>query len=153
GALLDGPARPQGPLSVREVNLARMWTEAKELWKYRALLFSMVSRELAVRYKNSVLGFLWSMLNPLATVIVLTIVFKYIANNPIPNYTAYVLAAYLPYMFFQMAIMDAAQSVLNSMGLIKKIYFPREILPLSSIIANFIHFLLAMAVFFAYLLA
>lgn len=133
--------------------MGSMWAETKELWKYRSLLFSMVQRDLAVRYKNSFLGFVWSMINPLLTVLVLTFVFKYINKNGVPNFSAYVLAAYLPYMFFQMAIMDSAQSILNSTQLLKKIYFPREILPLTSIIANFIHFLLALVVFFVYLLA
>lgn len=113
----------------------------------------MVLRDLSVRYKNSFLGFLWSMLNPLSTVLVLTFVFKYLQHNKVPNFSAYILAAYLPYMFFQMAIMDSAQSILGNISLIKKIYFPREILPLSSIISNFIHFILALGVFFAYLLA
>ena len=129
-----------------------MWAEVKELWKFRSLLFSMVQRDLSVRYKNSFLGFIWSMINPLLTVLVLTFVFKYIGHNNIPNYSAYILAAYLPYMFFQMAIMDSAQSVLGNLQLMKKIYFPREIFPLASIISNFIHFLLALLVFFVYLL-
>jgi lipopolysaccharide transport system permease protein len=130
-----------------------VWAEAKELWNYRSLLFSMVQRELTVRYKNSFLGFFWSMINPLLTVVVLTFVFKVIQKNNTPNFSAYILAAYLPYMFFQMAIMDSAQSILGSLGLLKKIYFPREILPLASIISNYVHFLLALAVFFVYLLA
>jgi len=129
-----------------------VWAEAKELWNYRMLLFSMVDRELKIRYKNSFLGFFWSMINPLITVTVLTVVFKYLARNEVPNYSAYILAAYLPYMFFQMAIMDSAQSVLSNLSLIKKIYFPREILPLAAVVGNFIHFLLAMVVFFVYLL-
>jgi len=130
-----------------------VWAEVKELWKYRSLLFSMVQRDLSVRYKNSFLGFIWSMINPLLTVLVLTFVFKFISKNPIPNFSAYVLAAYLPYMFFQMAIMDSAQSVLSNVQLMKKIYFPREIFPLATVISNFIHFLLALVVFFVYLLA
>jgi ABC-type polysaccharide/polyol phosphate export permease len=130
-----------------------VWGEVKELWKYRGLLWSMVRRELTVRYKNSFLGFFWSMINPLLTVLVLTFVFKVIQKNHTPNFSAYVLAAYLPYMFFQQAIMDSAQSILSSLSLIKKIYFPREIIPLASIIANYIHFCLALVVFFIYLFA
>lgn len=111
----------------------------------------MVSRELKIRYKNSFFGFLWSMFNPLLTVAVLTFVFKYLNGNDTPNYSAYVLAAYLPYMFFQQAILDSAQSVLGNMNILKKIYFPREILPLSIILSNFVHLLLALLVFFGYL--
>lgn len=132
--------------------IAAMLAELKELWKFRELLFSSISRELKVRYKNSVLGFMWSLINPLLTVLVMTLVFKVFLGLSVRNYTAYILAAYLPYLFFQSALMDAAQSVNGSLGLIKKIYFPREIIPLSIIIANFVHFAMAIGVFFLFLL-
>lgn len=129
-----------------------MLSELKELWRFRELLVSLVERELRIRYKNSYLGFLWSLLNPLVTVAVMTIVFKYILESGTGSLSVYILAAYLPFMFFQLALMDSAQSVIVALPLVKKIYFPREILPLASICANFIHFLLALLVFFGYLL-
>lgn len=130
-----------------------MREELRELWKYRELLLTVVLRELRIRYKNSYLGFFWSILNPLVTVMVMTIVFKYVMGQQVQNYSAYVLAAYLPYMFFQLSLLDSAQCVVSQIQLLKKIYFPREILPIGSVLANFIHFLLAMAVFFVYLVA
>lgn len=130
-----------------------MVAELKELWRFRELLWTMVEREIRIRYKNSVGGFLWSLINPLVTVLVMTVVFKYLVGNQTENFAAYILAAYLPYMFFQFAVMDAAQSILVSLPLLRKIYFPREILPLAIILSNFIHFVLALVVFFAYLLA
>ncbi|MHB8635325.1 MAG: ABC transporter permease [Fimbriimonadaceae bacterium] len=129
-----------------------MLGELRELWKFREMLVTMVQREMKIRYKNSVVGFFWSLLNPLITVAVMTLVFKYVQNNSTPNLGAYVLVAYLPYMFFQLCLLDSAQSVLNGLDLAKKIYFPREILPLTMIVSNLIHFLLALAVFFCYLL-
>lgn len=129
-----------------------MKAELKELWRFRELLFAMVERELRIRYKNSALGFFWSLLNPLITVLVMTVVFKYVMNNDTPNFSAYILAAYLPYLFFQLTLLDASQSVLVALPVVKKVYFPREILPLASVFSNFIHFLLAILVFFAYLL-
>jgi ABC-type polysaccharide/polyol phosphate export permease len=90
-------------------------------------------------------------MNPLITVVVMTLVFQNFLGNNTKNLSAYILAAYLPYMFFQLCLLDAAQTVISNVGLIKKIYFPREILPLASVISNFIHFLLALLVFFAYL--
>ncbi len=129
-----------------------MLGELRELWKFREMLVTMVQREMKIRYKNSVVGFFWSLLNPLITVAVMTVVFKYFQSNSTANLGAYVLAAYLPYMFFQLCLLDSAQSVLNGLGLAKKIYFPREILPLTMIVSNLIHFLLALAVFFVYLL-
>jgi ABC-type polysaccharide/polyol phosphate export permease len=128
-----------------------MKDELKELWRYRQLLISMVRRELRIRYKNSIFGFMWSFINPLITVLVMTFVFKYVYQNTQPNWSAYVLSAYLPYTFFQMALMDSSQSVIASLPLIKKIYFPREILPLAYVFANFIHLVLAMCMFFCYL--
>lgn len=129
-----------------------MLGELKELWRFRELLFSMVQRDLKIRYKNSFLGFVWSLLNPLITVLVMTAVFKLFMRNGTPNLGAYVLAAYLPYMFFQLAVMDSAQTILGNIQLIKKIYFPREILPLSSVISNFVHLLLALLIFFGYMI-
>ncbi len=128
-----------------------MLAELKELWRFRELLFSMVERELRIRYKNSFLGFFWSLLNPLFTVLVLTVVFKNFIGVTTPNLSAYILAAYLPFLFFQMAVLDSSQSILANVQLIKKIYFPREILPLAQVAANFVHLLLALLVFFVYL--
>lgn len=130
-----------------------MRAELKELWKFRELLWAMVERELRIRYKNSFLGFFWSLVNPLMTVVVMTLVFKFFLRNETQNYAPYVLSAYLPFMFFNLAVMDSAQSVIASLPVVKKVYFPREILPLSSVLANFIHFMLALVVFFAYLTA
>ena len=130
-----------------------MFSEIRELYKYRDLLVQLVVRDLKVRYKNSVLGFFWSLINPLVLVATITIIVKYVMLRvDIPNYSAYVLVAYLPWMFFQMSLMDASQSVLAHHDLLKKVYFPREVLPLSMVIANLIHFLLALVVFFIYLL-
>jgi lipopolysaccharide transport system permease protein len=130
-----------------------MGAELRELWKFRELLYSLIERELKIRYKNSFLGFFWSLINPLLTVLVMTVVFKVIMRNPTPNFSSYILAAYLPYMFFQLALMDSAQSVLTGLPIVKKVYFPREVLPLSSIASNFVHLILALVVFFFYQLS
>lgn len=129
-----------------------MLKELKELWAYRELLWTMVEREIRIRYKNSFLGFLWSLINPLVTVAVMTFVFTKILRNDTPSFSAYVLAAYLPFTAFQFALLDSSQSVLGSLPIIRKVYFPREIMPLASVISNFIHFLLSLGVFFLFLL-
>ncbi|MBL8064652.1 MAG: ABC transporter permease [Chthonomonadaceae bacterium] len=128
-----------------------MIDDVKELWRFRELLWAMVERELRIRYKNSLLGFFWSLINPLMTVLVMTVVFKFFLQNQTENYAPYVLSAYLPFLFFNMAVMDSSQSVLAALPIVKKVYFPREILPISSVLANFIHYLLALVVFFFYL--
>lgn len=130
-----------------------MLKDVRELWRFRELLFSLVERELRIRYKNSFLGFFWSLLNPLIVVLVMTLVFRNYLRHDVPNLSAYILAAYLPFVFFQMSLMDSAQSVLAALPIIKKVYFPREVLPLAMILSNFVHLLLALVVFFAYLVA
>jgi ABC-type polysaccharide/polyol phosphate export permease len=124
----------------------------RELWRFRELLWAMTERELRIRYKNSALGFFWSLLNPLVTIAVMTVVFKTFLRNQSDGYSAHVLAAYLPYMFVNLSILDSSQSVIAAMPMVKKVYFPREILPLSTLLANLVHFVLALGVFFLYLL-
>lgn len=129
-----------------------MISEIRELFEYRDLVKQLVIRDLKVRYKNSFLGFFWSLATPLVLVATITVVVKFVMGMPIPNYSAYLLAAYLPWMFFQISLMDASQAVLVHHDLVKKIYFPREVLPISIVISNLIHFTLALGVFFIYLI-
>lgn len=137
----------------RPAQPTNMIDELKELFKYRDLLKQLVVRDLKVRYRNSVLGFFWSLANPLLQVATMTIVIKYVMRLDIRNYSAYLLVGYLPWMFFQMALLDSSQVVLMHRDLLRKVYFPREVLPLSVVIANLIHYILALFVFFSYLLA
>ena len=129
-----------------------MLTDLKELLKYKELIRQLVLRDLKVRYKNSVLGFFWSLANPLVLVATMTVVMKIIMRIDIPNYSAYLLVGYLPWIFFQMTLLDSSQVVLAHRDVLKKIYFPREVLPISTVIANLIHFCLALSVFFAYII-
>ena len=129
-----------------------MLKEFAELVRYRELLLNLVVRDLKVRYKNSVMGFFWSLLNPLLQVATITIVFKFIMDVRIPNLSAYLLCAFLPWTFFQMSVLDASSSVLFHRDLVKKTYFPREILPASIVLSNLVHFILALGVVFIYLL-
>src|SRR5688500_158756 len=106
------PRRQQGSLRILQRlrrakgRIGTMLGELTELWRFRELLFTMVQRDLKIRYKNSALGFLWSLLNPLITVLVMTLVFKNYVGIETRNLSAYVLAAYLPFMFFQLCLMD-----------------------------------------------
>lgn len=136
------------PYTVTSIMIA----DLRELYRYRDLVVQLVIRDLKVRYKNSMLGFFWSLLNPLVQVAVITIVIKVILRVTVPNYSAYVLAGFLPWMFFQMSLLDASDSVLKHHDLLKKVYFPREVLPVSLVLSNLIHLVLAFVVFFIYLL-
>ncbi len=129
-----------------------MLDQIRELYGYRDLVRQLVVRDLKVRYKNSVLGFFWSLLNPLVQVATITLVVKYVLRLDMPNYSAYLLVAYLPWVFFQMALLDSSQILIHHRDLLRKVYFPREVLPLSAVISNLIHFLLALGVFFVYLI-
>lgn len=129
-----------------------MIDELKELWRFRELLWQLVRRDLKVRYKNSRFGFLWSIAPPLMQVACITFVFKYAGfASRFPSYSAYVLVAIIPWTFFQTAILDASQSIIHMYGVIKKVYLPREVVPLAATISNFIHFVLSWLVFFVYL--
>ena len=117
----------------------------QELVQYRELVRNLVVRDLKVRYRNSVLGFLWSLVNPLLTMAVFTVVFTVLAGESgIPNYPLFVLCAVLPWNLFSSSVMGAVVSIVGNAHLINKIYFPREILPLSTVLANLVNFLLAL---------
>ena len=126
--------------------------ELAELWRFRGLLWQLVRRDLKVRYKNSRLGFLWSIAPPLMQVAVITFAFRHATNfaAKFPSYSAFVLVAMIPWTYFQTAVQDSCQSILMMYTVIKKVYLPREIIPLSSTISNFIHFLLSWLVFVLY---
>lgn len=126
-----------------------MIVKIRELWSYRELIENLVVRDLKVRYKHSVLGFVWSLLNPLLLMLVFTLVFTLMLPNvTIPKFPVFVLCALLPWNFFHAAIMGALNSIVQSGHLIKKVYFPREILPISTVLSNFVNFLLALPVLF-----
>ncbi len=119
----------------------------RELWRYRELLLQLVRRELKVRYKNSVLGFLWSIIPPLLQVLVVTF-FLGALRTGAPNSGAYMLCGVIPWTFISTATLDSSQSLLINFPIIKKVYLPREVIPLSIVISNCIHFMLGWAVFF-----
>lgn len=120
----------------------------RDLLTYGDLLRNLVVRDLKVRYRDSVLGFGWSLLNPLLMMGVFTLVFQVLANtDPIERYPFFLLSALVPWLFTQHAVTSAMRSVTSNAQLIKKVYFPRELLPISAILASFINFMLAYAVF------
>jgi len=109
----------------------------------------LVVRNLKVRYKNSALGFFWSFLNPLTQVIVMTIAFRYIMGSQIENYSVHLFTVLLPWQFFAQAVSDGSVSVAENIPLMKKFPFPRIVLPMSTIISNFVHLVLGLTVLVA----
>ncbi len=133
------------------MNLA---TRVRELWACRELVYNLVVRDLKVRYKNSALGILWSLLNPLLMMLVFTFVFGVIyAENPQPAYPAFILSGILAWNLFSTSVQGATRSIVGNAHLIKKVYFPREILPLSIVLANLVNYLLGLPIYFALALA
>jgi ABC-type polysaccharide/polyol phosphate export permease len=130
-----------------------LFHEAREAWRYRELFHNLVQRELDVRYKNSKLGIAWSLANPIVRAVILWAVFYFVFNSKVDNYAAYVLAAFFPWTYFLTGVLDAGDSVSKQLGLVRKVYFPRELLPLATTVANLRHFLLSLGVVLVPLLA
>jgi len=120
---------------------------ARDLWRYRGLVMSLVSRDLKLKYRGSVLGFLWSMLNPLVMVAVYTFAFKVILRNTTPGFVPHLLLGLLTWTFFASSAAMSNLAIVDSGGLIKSVYFPRLILPLASVFFNLTQYLLTLVVF------
>ena len=130
--------------------------EIKAVYKWRELLWQMVAREVKARYKQSVLGYFWVILNPLAQMLVMSFAFSLILRIPTNStgnipYSIFLFVALLPWNLFTNSISSAASSLVNSGGLITKIYFPRTILVLSTISAKIIDFIFALSILIIYM--
>lgn len=125
-----------------------------ELLQYRELLKNLVIRDLKVRYKNSVLGVLWSLLNPLLMTVVFTVVFTILVpgDQEIKHFPVFFMCGFLPWSFFATTVSGATGSIVGHSSLIKKVYFPREILPIAEVMSNLVNFLIALLVLFAMIL-
>lgn len=124
----------------------------RDLVRYREFVRNLVIRDLKVRYRNSVLGFIWSLLNPLLMMTVYTVVFSVLLRNDIPNFPLFVLVGLLPWNFAVTSVVGSVTSVVGNSHLIKKVYFPRAVLPLSVVLSNLVNFVLALPVLFGLML-
>lgn len=130
-----------------------MISKLRELFSYRELIENLVMRDLKVRYRSSVLGFFWSWLNPLLLMTVFTVVFTVMVPNlAIPKFPVFVLCALLPWNFFSAAVTSAINSIVHNAHLTKKVYFPREILPIATVLSNLANFLLSLPVLFLFVI-
>ena len=123
----------------------------KNLYNYRQMIFSLTHRELRGRYKGSVLGFLWTFLNPLLQMFVYTFVFSIIMRSDIEKYYLFLFVALIPWIFFSSCLTSGCGCILASGDMVKKIYFPREVLPLSFVTTAFVNMLYCFIVVFAVL--
>ena len=123
-----------------------------ELYGYKNLLEEFLVRDLKLKYQGSALGFLWSLFNPLLMVLVYTIAFKLVIRIKVDNFAFFLLSALLPWTFIASSLSAALSSVVDNGGLVKKIYFPREILPLSTVLFQLVQLLLSYLVLLPFLL-
>lgn len=124
----------------------------RNLYNYRELLKTSIKKEIRGKYKGSFLGVLWSFVNPLLSVLVYAIVFPYILKNTQKNYVVFLIIGILPWTFFTSVINQGTTTILQNGGIIKKVYFPREILPISVAISGLINFLISCCIIFIFLI-
>jgi lipopolysaccharide transport system permease protein len=120
-----------------------------DLWRYRELFQVLAWRDLAVRYKQTVIGVAWAVIRPLLTMIVFTVVFGRIAKLPSDGAVPYplmVFAGMLPWTFFSTGLSEASNSLVNNASLISKVYFPRLIVPTATIVVAFVDFLITFSI-------
>ena len=123
-----------------------------ELIKYRYLLFNLIRRDLKIKYRDSILGVVWSLLSPLLMMLVFSLIFaNLIPREDIRHYAVFFLVGLLPWHFFTGSMLSGTSSVTGSSSLIKKVYFPRELLPTSAIFANLVNFIIAFGVLVVFL--
>ncbi len=120
----------------------------KELYHYREMMNSLIRRDLRGRYKGSVLGFLWTFLNPLLQLGVYTLVFSVIMRNGISDYYMFLFVALVPWMFFSTVLTGGAACILNQKNMVQKIYFPRQVLPIAFVTSQFINMLFSFLIIF-----
>lgn len=116
----------------------------EKLMKYKPLLGRLVERDLKVKYRRSVLGYLWSLLNPLLMMVVMSAVFSYMFRYDIPNYPIYLITGQIIFTFFSEATTMAMDSVIGNASLIKKVYVPKYIFPISRVLSSFVTLLFSL---------
>src|ERR1700716_4041069 len=131
-----------------------MFHNLARLVRYRGLIQSLVSRELKARYRGSVLGFVWSFVNPLLLLLIYSFVFTTVMPNNVEGvqpYALFMFCGILPWNWFSTSLSDASGSLIAGGNLIKKVLFPAEVLPLVSVLTNMVHFFLGLPILIAFL--
>lgn len=123
-----------------------------EIWKFRSLISALVTRHMKARYRGSLLGFVWSFLNPLCLLAVYSFVFLYYMRfDSIENYTLFLFTGLLPWLWFSGGLLEAVSTISGGGNLITKSLFPAHVLPTVSVITNLLHYLLALPVLFVFM--
>ncbi|BAZ68236.1 MAG: ABC transporter permease [Pelatocladus maniniholoensis HA4357-MV3] len=117
----------------------------QDIWRYRELLYFLAWRDILVRYKQTAIGIAWALIRPFLTMVVFTVVFGNLAKLPSEGapYPILVFAAMLPWQFFANALSESSNSLINNANLVSKVYFPRLIVPISSVVVSFVDFMIS----------
>ena len=108
----------------------------KEIYDYREMIFSLVKKDLRGRYKGSILGFMWTFINPLLQLVIYTLVFSIIMRAGYEQYYLFLFVALIPWLFFQSCVQDGSTSILREKDMVKKIYFPRAVMPIATVTSD-----------------
>lgn len=130
----------------------RIFEEAKEIFQYTDMIRNLVKRDLRGRYKGSLLGVLWNFVNPLCQILVYIMVFSLIFRNDLEYYYVYLISGMIPWFFFSESVAQGAGCIVYQADMTKKIYFPREVLPITTVTSRFINMLLSFLVVIAVIL-
>ncbi len=129
-----------------------MITDIKNIWNFRDMVFELTHRELRGKYKGSVLGFLWTYINPLMQILVYAFVFSQIFRSGIEKFHLYLIVSMFPFNFFTGGVVQGLGSIRYQGDLVKKVYFPRQILPIVSLTVNFVNLLISFGIIYSILL-
>lgn len=130
-----------------------MLERLREIYEYRYTIVGLVKRDLRGRYKGSALGFLWNLVVPVCQILVYIMVFTQVMRYNVPNYYLFLVVAMMPWLTFTECMMQGAGSIVGQSALVSKIYFPNEIIPLSTVIARFINLFLTSIIIFILIFA
>ena len=120
----------------------------REIFNYREMINAFIRRDLRGRYKGSVLGFLWTFINTILQLCVYSIVFSVILNQPKEKYYLFLFVSLIPWIFFSSSVQGGSTCIIAYKDMVKKIYFPREVLPIATVTTNFVNMLLCFIVIF-----
>lgn len=123
-----------------------------KLFQYREFLNTSIKKEIRGKYKKSFLGILWSFLNPLLMLMVYAIIFPIILKSPEKNYVMFLMTALIPWTFFTTVVTQGASTIIANGNILKKVYFPREILPISTVTSGLVNFLISCVIIFIFLI-
>lgn len=141
------PAQIDSGLRTQDLGLL---SELSTLYRHRQLIAALTARDLKARYRGSILGYFWSLANPLLLLAVYTLVFtKFFPQQVVKPYPLFLFSGILPWTFFSAAILESTSSISSNAGLIKKVMFPAEALPLVVVLSHLVHFLLAIPILLA----